>query len=218
MTRCITACCSSPPVCFCHCVMLWRSLQLFLALMLFACCILAIKYMFGQFFSVVRVLCSTAKSKHPDIEMTTSALAISNIGALVFLIPVKGWKAGGAKVTVLVICMKPHMYNVTFGPLSTDPVRNAVLSLFCECAPSVGALLLPIVAGGFACPCHLCLCAQTSWRWHDSSRLCAPLQGAKSFCNPCQGRCSCILVTQRCALEAVLNLRFLKVLVGYFCL
>lgn len=62
--------------------------------------------------------------------MATSALAISSIGALMFLIPVKGWKAGGTKATVLVSSMKPHIYNVTFGPPSTDPVRNAVLSLF----------------------------------------------------------------------------------------
>lgn len=85
-------------------------------------------------------------------------------------------------------------------------------------APSVGAPLLPVVTGDFACPCHLCLCAQSSWRWHDSPRLCVPLQGAKSFCVSFQGRCSCILVTQHYAVEAVLNRRFLKVLVGYFCL
>lgn len=41
-------------------------------------------------FSVVQVHCCTAKSKHPYIEMATSALAISSIGALMFLIPVKG--------------------------------------------------------------------------------------------------------------------------------
>lgn len=38
----------------------------------------------------------------------------------------------------------------------------------------------------------------------------SPLQGAKSFCNPSQGRCSCILVTRRCALEAVVKLWHLK--------
>lgn len=31
---------------------------------------------------------------------------------------------------------------------------------------------LRTVAVGFACLCHLCLCAPTSWRWHGSSRLC----------------------------------------------
>lgn len=45
--------------------------------------------------------------------------------------------------------------------------------LCCHClwARSVGALLLPIVAGGFACPCHLCLlCSdQLEVTWLSSS-------------------------------------------------
>lgn len=40
--------------------------------------------------------------------------------------------------------MKPHIYYVTFGPLSTDPVRNVVI--VCECSLFV-ALLLSRVAG-----------------------------------------------------------------------
>lgn len=71
--------------------------------------------------------------------------------------------------------------------------------LYCHRLNSPGADEQPsaAVAGGLACPCHLCLCAQTSWRWHGALGLCVLLQGAKSFCNPSQGRCSCILVTRR---------------------
>lgn len=44
-----------------------------------------------------------------------------------------------------------------------------MLCCCCLVVRSVVALLLPIVAGGFVCPCHLCLCAHTSWRWLLSS-------------------------------------------------
>lgn len=82
--------------------------------------------------------------------------------------------------------------------------HNGFLSEILYChrvnGPGADAQMSPAVAGGFACPCHLCLCAWTSWRWHGALGLCVLLQGAKSFCNPSQGHCSCILVTccQRC--------------------
>lgn len=44
-------------------------------------------------------------------------------------------------------------------------------------------VLVPGPAGGDTAPPHLCV----------------PLQGAKSFCNPSQGRCSCILAARRTA-------------------
>lgn len=90
--------------------------------------------------------------------------------------------------------------------------------LCCHCLwRAVVALLLPpLFTVGFMCACHLCLCAYSSWRWHDSSHLCVPLQGAKSFRSPFQGHLSCILVTQCFALQALVNLRLLKALKGLF--
>lgn len=78
--------------------------------------------------------------------------------------------------------------------------HNGSLSEILYCyrlnSPGGDARMSPAVARGFACPCHLCLCAWTSWRWHGALGLCVLLQGAKSFCNPSQGHCSCILATR----------------------
>lgn len=101
---------------------------------------------------------------------------------------------------------KSCISNVTFSPTALKSCVSPCLACVC----CVAALLLQLVAAGFACPCHLCLCVLSSWRWHDSSSLRVPLQGAKSFRNPFQGRCSCILVTQCCSLKAVVKSEALK--------
>lgn len=91
-------------------------------------------------------------------------------------------------------------------PICADSVRNAVLRVFVTllCCCSL------VAVSRFVCPRHLCLCIRTSWRWHDSCHLRVPLQGVKSFCNSFQGRCSCIVVTRRCAFKGSVKFEALK--------
>lgn len=72
---------------------------------------------------------------------------------------------------------------------SATPVVEALFGhqlwpLFVLASPTVACVASVVVlgpAGGDTAP----------------PRLCVPLQGAKSFCNPSQGRCSCILAAPR---------------------
>lgn len=112
--------------------------------------------------------------------------------------------------------MKLHIHNVTFAPLSTDPVRNAVLSLFvsalrlvhccCRSSPVALRVLVTFVfvlrpAGGDM----ILLVFVSHFKVQSPSAIPSKDAAAASW------------LQQRGALEAALNLRFLKVLVGYFC-